>query len=357
MKAKELAKKLGVSPATISLVLNNKPGISDSLRHSLLEKIQELGCESMCCEGCLPSSGRQDEPAQPANHSRQAIAYLIYTSSDEADDRFAFYPAVLEGAEMEARENGYNLMVLHMSCQGNANLRRLLQNGGEAMGAIVQISNVDEHALNDIRSLDIPCVLVDSYRPDVRVSSVSINNEQGVFSAVRYLKEKGHQEIGYVYSGWDHDSQRERRRCFHQALLEYGLPDNRSYYFQAGASEDIYDPDRLENLLKSAPKLPTAFLAENDRQAWRTIKALERCGYRVPQDISVIGFDNRSICTMVEPNITSIKNYRHLMGRECVLMLQNLHRLKKQGFKNPCLKLELPTELVERDSVRDLTKK
>ena len=198
MKAKELAKKLGVSPATISLVLNNKPGISDSLRHSLLEKIQELGCESMCCEGCLPSSGRQDEPAQPANHSRQVIAYLIYTSSDEADDRFAFYPAVLEGAEMEARENGYNLMVLHMSCQGNANLRRLLQNGGEAMGAIVQISNVDEHALNDIRSLDIPCVLVDSYRPDVRVSSVSINNEQGVFSAVRYLKEKGHQEIGYV---------------------------------------------------------------------------------------------------------------------------------------------------------------
>lgn len=356
MKAKELAKKLGVSPATISLVLNNKPGISDSLRHSLLEKIQELGCESMCCEGCLPSSGKKEESARETPHSRQVIAYLIYTSSDEADDRFAFYPAVLEGAEMEARENGHNLMVLHMSTQGNANLRRLLQNGGETMGAIIQVSNVDEHTLDDIRSLDIPCVLVDSYRPDVRVSSVSINNEQGVFSAVRYLKEKGHREIGYVYSGWDHDSQRERRRCFHQALLEYGLPDERGYYFQAGASEDIYDPDRLENLLKAAPKLPTAFLAENDRQAWRTIKALERCGYRVPDDISVVGFDNRTICTMVEPNITSVKNYRHLMGRECVTMLQNLQRLKKQGFKNPCLKLELPTELVERDSVRDLTR-
>ena len=138
MKAKELAKKLGVSPATISLVLNNKPGISDSLRHSLLEKIQELGCESMCCEGCLPSNKKEEEaPGAPA--ARQAIAYLIYTSSDEADDRFAFYPAVLEGAEMEARENGYNLLVLHMSCQGNANLRRLLQNG-DTMGAIIQIT-------------------------------------------------------------------------------------------------------------------------------------------------------------------------------------------------------------------------
>ena len=354
MKAKELGKKLGVSPATITLVLNNKPGISDSLRHSLLEKIQELGCESMCCEGCLPSS-QKEEPGAQAPHSRKSIAYLIYTSSDEADDRFAFYPAVLEGAEMEAREYGYNLLVLHMSCQGIAHLRRLLQSGGDAMGAIIQTSNVAEAILDDIRSLDIPCVLVDSYRPDVRVSSVSINNEQGIYSAVRYLKEKGHREIGYVYSGWDHDSQLERRRCFHQALLTYELPDRREYYFQAGASEDIYDPDRLENLLKAAPKLPTALMAENDRQEWRTIKALERCGYRVPEDVSVIGFDNRTICTMVEPNITSFKNYRHLMGRECVTMLQNLHRLRKLGFQNPCLKLELPTELVERGSVRDLS--
>jgi len=255
---------------------------------------------------------------------------------------------------MEAREHGYNLMVLHMSCHGNANLRRLVQSGGDAIGAVIQTSNVNEDILDDIRSLDVPCVLVDSYRPEVRISSVSINNEQGVYSAVRHLKEKGHREVGYVYSGWDHDSQLERRRCFHQALRTYELPDKREYYFQAGAGDDLYDPDRLENLLRAAPQLPTAFLAENDRQAWRTIKALERCGYRVPEDISVIGFDNRSICTMVEPNITSIKNYRHLMGRECVIMLQNLHRLRKLGFQDPCLKLELPTELVERDSVRDL---
>ncbi len=74
-----------------------------------------------------------------------------------------------------------------------------------------------------------------------------------------------------------------------------------------------------------------------------------------PDDVSVVGFDNRSICTMLEPNLTSVKNYRHLMGRECVMLLDNLRRMKKLGISDPCIKYELPTELVERDSVRDLT--
>ena len=86
------------------------------------------------------------------------------------------------------------------------------------------------------------------------------------------------------------------------------------------------------------------------------MKALQREGLKIPQDISIIGFDDRSICTMVEPNLTSVRNYRHLMGRECVAMLRNLQRNKKLGFHIPSLKLELPTALIPRDSVRDLTK-
>ena len=116
MKAKDLAKKLGVSPATISLVLNNKPGISDSLRHSLLKRIREMGCEDMLSPAVPQAAAapRQEERAHPV------IVYLIYTSSDENNDRFAFYPAVLEGAEMEARTNHYNLVVLHMSREGSS---------------------------------------------------------------------------------------------------------------------------------------------------------------------------------------------------------------------------------------------
>lgn len=357
MKAKDLAKKLGVSPATISLVLNNKPGISDSLRHSLIEKIRELGCDSMLSESCRPA---QEEPADPAHGAiRPVVVYLIYTSCNEYDDRFAFYPAVLEGAEMEARDSNYNLMVLHMSCEGNANLCRLVECSGGAIGAIVQASHIDECILQDVRSLDIPCVFVDAYRPDLKASSVCVNNEQGVYSAVRHLKEKGHRNLGYVHSGSMGDSQLERRRCFHQALREYGLADRHENYFIArgacgGEGTDVFTSLCAD--FQQAEHMPTALLAENDRLAWQAMKALEHGGLRVPDDVSVIGFDDRSICTMVEPKLTSVKNYRHLMGRECVTMLRNMRRLKKLGFSDPCLKYELPAELIERDSVKDLTR-
>ena len=351
MKAKDLAKKLGVSPATISLVLNNKPGVSQSLRHSLIEQIKDLGYGDMLAGGSHVST-----PTANHGQARASIAYLIYTSCDESNDRFAFYPAVLEGAEMEARDSNYNLVVLHMGFSGNANLRQLLDNSGDVMGAIVQANNLDDAILQDVRSLDIPCVFVDSYRPDIRTSSVCVNNEQGIFSVVKYLKEKGHRDIGYVYSGWDHDSQLERRRCFHQALREFGLEDRREYYFKAGPTEDYFGLEPLEEALKKVEHMPTALVGENDRQAWRAVKALQRLGLKVPDDVSVVGFDNRSICTMIEPNLTSVRNYRHLMGRECVMLLENLRRMKKLGIGDPCVKFELPTELVERDSVRDLTK-
>ena len=73
----------------------------------------------------------------------------------------------------------------------------------------------------------------------------------------------------------------------------------------------------------------------------------------MPEDVSVIGFDDQALCTAIEPNITSIHNSPHLMGRECVMLLQNLIRLRERE-EEPWLRYELPARLVERDSVRDL---
>lgn len=76
----------------------------------------------------------------------------------------------------------------------------------------------------------------------------------------------------------------------------------------------------------------------------------------MPEDVSVIGFDNRSLCTMITPRLTSMKNSRRLMGRECISLLQNLCRLRRLGIYDACLNYQISTQLIERDSVRDLTK-
>lgn len=348
MKAKELAKILKVSPATISLVLNNKPGISDSLRHSLIEKIKELGYEDML----YSSTASAGKNMTQNTGNRPSIAYLIYTASEENSERFAFYPAVLEGAEMEARDNNYTLLVLHVSCEGNAYLPSLLENAG-AVGAIIQAKNANDCIMRDIKNLNIPCVFIDVYKPGVRISSVCVNNEQGIYSAVSYLKELGHTDIGYISSGQESDSSVERRKNFHQALREFKLPDKKDNYYSAGGQNaDAYE--NLSAVWKDKKELPTAFMVENDLLAWRAIKALGRCGFKVPDDVSIIGFDDRSICTMTEPNLTTVKNFRNLMGREAVIMIQNKIRMKSIGVGDMPIKYELPTELIIRDSVKSL---
>ncbi len=111
MKAKDLAKKLGVSPATISLVLNNKPGISDTLRKSLLRQIQDLGYGQMLCESCREGAapGQQPAPKAPEPYGGgcacKSIAYLIYHEHDyleDMNDPYNFFSGVLEGIEAEA---------------------------------------------------------------------------------------------------------------------------------------------------------------------------------------------------------------------------------------------------------------
>lgn len=353
MKAKELAKKLGVSPATISLVLNNKPGISDSLRQSLIEKIEAMGCQDMLC-GARPvdgsNGGRFAEAGSPA------IAYLIYTGCMEGDSNVSFFPAVLEGAEMECRESGYNLAVLHMNCQRTVDLPELLKRSGNVVGAIMQIDQVNEQILADREAAGVPCVLIDTYRPDLQISGVCVNNEQGIFSLVKYLKKMGHRNIGYVYSEFSNESIRERKRCFHAALREFGLEDRPENYFNStwDARDCSYDFKQIIQQLSQAEELPTVLVAEDDHEATKLYQALHHLGLRVPEDISVTGFDDTFFAAMLDPPLTTVKNYRHLMGRECVLLLQNLLRLKKAGIKDPCLKCEVSTKLVKRASVRDL---
>lgn len=347
IKAKDLANQLGVSPATISLVLHNKPGISSALRRSLVDRIKELGYGDMLQETpALPVPLPAQEP--PRSFPRRSIAYLIYTASDEASDRFAFYPAVLEGAEMQARENNCNLVVFHMNRGGVQRLDTLLNQSGTVMGAIIQATHISPEILEDISSLQIPCVFIDAYLPSARVSCVCTNNEQGMESVVQYLRDMGHRKIGYVSSGQDTDCQLERRRCFHLALRELGLSGHTEFEFTAKSAGDFISQ------WQSREELPSALAVENDLLAWHVAKALQSRGVRIPEDVSITGFDDRSLCTMMEPNLTSVKNSRHLMGREAVLLLGNLLQLRQQGLQDLPLKVELPTSLMARDSVRRL---
>ena len=352
MKAKDLAKKLGVSPATISLVLNNKPGISDSLRQSLLEKIRALDCESMMCEACREG---ETPSASPMESSCKSVAYLSCLDCQEDSDDLGFSPGVLEGAETEARDNGLSLTVFHVKCRERQRLSDLFLRSGNIVGAVVQTAEINPELLEDLKSARVPAVFLDVYDPALELSCVRVDNRQGMYTAVNYLKDCGHRKIGYVSGGCGGDWQRERRQSFCRAMedLEFTAPPE--FFFTAGAEGDLYDCKQLMEQFSRAEQLPTALICENDRQGMRTVNALTQLGYNVPEDISVMGFDDNPLCKMVTPRLTTVGHSSQLMGRACIMLLQQLRRLKKAGLPSAPLKYELPVELVIRDSVKDLT--
>lgn len=352
MKAKELAKKLGVSPATISLVLNNKPGISDSLRQSLLNKIEELGCGEMMCRSCrageAPGTSEEDV-------SRKAIVYLSYLSCQAWDDPDSFFPGVLEGAESEARYRNYDFSVFHMACQKDP-LSQLLSHCGDVIGFIVQSEGMTPQIQSDLQNINLPCVFMDNYDPRQSVSSVRVDNLEAMHTIVSYLKEKGHRDIGYVRTGWESGWQHNRFHAYRSALNLLELEYEPGFVFQATIGDDIWAYQCLAEAFSQAPKLPTALVCENDRQAVRSINALRQLGLKVPEDVSVVGFDDRPFSSAICPKLTTVRNSCQLMGRECVILLENLRRLKELELPLPNIKYALPVTLVERDSVRDLNK-
>lgn len=337
MKAKDLAKLLGVSASTVSVVLNNKPGISDSLRASLEEKIRELGYGYM-----LTSPG---SAVRSGGNSQPVIAYLSYIDYECEPDDVAFFPGVINGAETEARRKGCGLVVLNMQCEGSSLPELLRQTRGNVIGAILETHKITEKILADTASVDVPCVFMDSFDPSLPVSSVNVDNRQSMAQIVGLLYEHGHRKIGSVFGDYWASYVMDRHFCYRRALAERGLE-----YRQEFDLVFPRDTGRFQELF-SREDHPTALVTQGDGFAVWAINALRDMGLRVPEDVSVVGFDNTRICTMVRPNLTSVRNSSQLMGRSCVQLLFVLNELRAEGEEHPQLKISLPTQLVQRDSV------
>lgn len=345
IKSKELAKMLGVSTATISLVLNNKPGISEELRKKLLKRIKEMGY------GYMIREEEEDFPEESAQNVKN-IAFVIYVRQNEEDTDAVFFPPVMEGTEREARHRGFHMSIFHMNREKGDRLGNYVRKEDYA-GIIVYADQLDDQISRELEETQIPYVMLDCYNPAIDACTVDVNNEQGIYAAIDYLLKKGHREIGYVSSGSRSDSYMERHRFFHYAMQDYGLAEWPDYDIVTncwGQAAQEY----LEKIW-SDMRPPTALLVENDVLALSVYRALKSVGYRIPEDVSVIGFDGRNICSIMEPTLTTMRIPRRFFGRTLVMLLEWKINLRERGMEEVPVKMEIDVELVEMDSVRTLT--
>lgn len=338
MRAKDLAKMIGVSEATLSLVLNGKPGISQKTRDRVTKKIKDLGYEYMI---------QKNEESISTSINNKTISFVLFKENGKLLGMNSFFPLILDGIETVARKHGYTLNIINIErSQINSQLGYIKDSG--CSGFVIFATEMHEDVIDKFESLNIPFVIFDNYFKDRALNCAKVNNEQGTYLAVKHLYEMGHRKIGYLSSGLDINSFHERQKRALEAIEDFGLTECKKYLYTIGYANE-HAEEGMSQLLEQISKedLPTAFLADNDLVAIGALQALKKKGYNVPEDISIIGYDDRPICTLVEPKLTTIQLPREKFGSSSVeLLIQEI-----EDKEEARVTIEINGTLVKRDTV------
>lgn len=334
MTQREIAEKLNISPATLSLVLNNKPGISPSLRQRVIND--------------LTSSGHGNLLRKAESIPSKNIAFIVFKRNGNILDQSPFFSLITENMCVYAQSLGYNMMLTFFDIREDVPHQTELLRSLSCIGAIVFATEMLNEDLSYFSQLPYPCIFMDNFFENCKADSVAVDNSMGTFQAIEYLAQLGHKKIGYLKSQDSISSFQERDYGYASACRKFNMELNCSWnfelpFFTEAAERQLYE------LLKSADSLPTAFVSDDDIIAAGAIHALEAAGFSVPEDISVIGFSNRPLGEHINPSLTTIDikaGFGIATIRQLISMIENL------SFQEEpiTMKTRIGTTLVIRDS-------
>lgn len=333
LRIKDISDMLNISPATVSLALNNKPGVSEETRQKILSVIADMGYDTNLL-------------SKPALRNNKSIRFIVYKKHSKVVADTPFFSTLMEGIDLEARKNGYNLVISYINeSENKAEVLRLIEEN-PLDGLIILATEMNSEDIKQFMQLGVPVVALDSYFEKEKLDTVIINNVQGAYEAVKYLIDSGHTDIGHLQSSIRIKNFEERNEGFMKALSDNKIKfEEKNVFTLEPTMEGAYN-SMLDSLKKDI-KLPTAFFADNDIIAFGTIKALREFGIQVPNQISIIGFDDMPFCEMIDPALTTIRVFKQRMGMLAVDRLIN----KIEGNIYEYIKLEIGTILIERKSV------
>ena len=329
----DVAAIAGVSQSSVSLALNQMVGarISEGTRARVIEAARSIGYE-------LPGARR----ATYAGVGRASIAYLVDEISTSP------HPVVnLDGARDCAWESGY-LVSAHVTRSNReleASTIEAIKRDPSIIGVIYSTIFTREVALP--RGLEsLPTVLLNCYTADGKFMSVVPDEEAGAFAATAYLIDKGHRRIGFINGEPWMDASADRRKGYARALAEAQI---------AFDAEIVRDGDWLpaqghrhaRELIAQSPR-PTAIFCANDLMAMGALEAAAQAGLSVPEDISIMGYDDQELARYTNPPLSTLVLPNYEMGRRAVELL--IH-ISTRGASVPATSIRVDGPLVERASV------
>jgi DNA-binding LacI/PurR family transcriptional regulator len=337
----DVAKRAGVSTATVSRAFNSPGLISHETHRHIMEIAKSLDYKPLRLRPRAPSANLL------SRNATTFVGFHFFSGGDgdllQAND---FYGNVLAGALVEASSKCVQL-VLTMSRRDAPDAVVIPSLGGQALQAAILVGSADPVRIEQIAAQVRHVVLADGRAKDDRWDSVLVENVSGASAATRYLIDRGHTRIAFLL-GHDGDASfQERLDGFLTAHYRRGLPVCAALIIR-GSSYSEAPIDRLRACF-AGPDPPTAIVTANDHYAYSVYHLCHELGLTIPADLSVVGFDDNPYSRQTCPPLTTVRVNTMEVGRMAVRRI--LDRINAAGVEDePGVRIVLPVSLVERES-------
>lgn len=326
----DVARASGVSYSTVSRVLSDYEFVKESTYNRVMKAVQQLGYVANLQARSLAGG-----------HSR-TIGLLVPNLDN------SYVGTIMSGVDYELVRADYELMLYttHRSAGKESLYVRAIANG-LTEGLLLIAPVVPATYLDMLREQNFPYVLIDQADNTENSSVVESTNWQGAYDATRYLIQLGHTRIAFITGATAVRSAGDRLRGYQAALDHCNIMFKPELAIE-GDFQQRTSYEATKRMLENIDHRPTAIFASNDLSAFGAMDAIRECDLRIPEDISIIGFDDIPQASLVYPKLTTVRQPLDQMGRVAVkLLLEQI-----ENSSRPPQHITLPTELVIRDSCK-----
>ena len=327
MRIKDVAREAGVSTATVSHVINETKFVTEDTRQKVKQAIEKLNYYPNAYARSL-ASGRSN-----------LIGLLISDISNP------FFPELVKSIETAAFERGYNIVLFNTNydeARAADYVRRLIEL--KVAGVALMTAELDPSLITELKKKRVCAVFNDLGVVGEYTSNIILDYSNGIEEAVRHLASLGHEKIAHIAGSSRIISGKIRRDAFVKSMKKFLPGADNSLIFEG---DFRFESGRMAaaEILQSK-EIPTAIVAANDLMALGAMGELKAAGLRVPNDISIVGFDDIAFAALSEPPLTTICSPRTEIGRRAFeALMTTIEKTEKGGVE-----IKIPTYLIVRKS-------
>lgn len=333
---KDIAIACGVSVATVSKSLNNQKDISDETKQIVREAAKRMGY--------FPNS-----VARALKTNRTYNIGVLFVEEAMSGLTHNYFAHVLDNFKVAAEMRGYDITFLNCNRNGNNRMTYLERSKYRGFdGVVIACVNFDQKEVIELVNSDIPVVTIDHVFNNC--TSIVSDNAGGMQELLTYIHSMGHRRIAYIH-GASSSTTRARLACFYKKMEEWGItvPDE---YVVESAYRDVKGAAKRTREMLTLKNAPTCILYPDDFAAYGGINVIREKGLKIPEDISVAGYDGITLAKLIEPRLTTINQDTATIGRTAAEKLVDLIEKPKSTLIESII---ISGELAEGETVNKLT--